>query len=50
MGLEGEPSEAVASAVELNARTLEAALAAAPQLFRDTYEARGKQLRFAPDK
>lgn len=50
MGLEGEPSEAVTSAAELNQRTLEAAVAAAPALFRDTYARRGKQLRFAPDK
>ena len=40
----------MASAADINAQTLEQALAAAPPLFVGTYEQRGKRLSFAPDR
>jgi len=52
MGLEGgsDDDRGVVSAAQVNQATYEQALAAAPQLFKDTYQARGKQLAFGPDR
>lgn len=49
MGLEGG-TEGVVSGAELNEETYRQALETAPQLFAETFCARGKQLEFAPDR
>lgn len=49
MGLEGG-TDSVVTAADINRDTYQQALAAAPQLFLETYRQRGKQLQFAPDR
>lgn len=51
MGLEGGgEGEGMATAADLNADSLAAALAAAPPALVDVYRRRGAQLSFGPDR